>query len=166
MTTADEAATDFLGHYGVKGMRWGVRRTDAQLSKAAGKKKSESKDSGGGEKKVVGKTKTAGKSASDMSDKQLKKVVDRLNTEQQYARLTAPPPSRAQKTTKFFADIAVNVARTQITQAANAQASKHVASLMASKAPAKKVDVDFSKIAPLKDRVAAWPPPLAGERRG
>lgn len=30
----------FLAHYGVKGMKWGVRRSDAQLARASGSKKS------------------------------------------------------------------------------------------------------------------------------
>lgn len=30
----------FLAHYGIKGMKWGVRRSDAQLARASGSKKS------------------------------------------------------------------------------------------------------------------------------
>lgn len=35
-----EQTDDFLEHYGVKGMRWGRRRTDAQLDAAKSKRKS------------------------------------------------------------------------------------------------------------------------------
>ena len=127
-----EFVDDFIEHYGVKGMRWGVRRTDAQLARA-GAKKSGDDDSGSKSKKVVGKTKTSGKSASQMSDKELKRVVDRINTEQQYARLTAPPPGKAAAVSKFFAGIAVNAARTNLQTIANAQGAKLVGDLMATK---------------------------------
>lgn len=132
MTASEQdLGKEFLEHYGVKGMKWGVRRTDAQLSRGKGKDK---EDGGGAKpKKVVGKTKTTGKSASEMSDAQLKKVVERINTEQRYAQLTAPKPGVASAVGKFAAEIAVNVARTQITAVANKQAAGIIGELMAKK---------------------------------
>lgn len=38
-----DAVDEFLAHYGVKGMRWGVRRSDKALSRAAGGRKSSKK---------------------------------------------------------------------------------------------------------------------------
>jgi len=105
-------------------MRWGVRRSRSERAAASGKK------SGGEEKKVVGKTKTEGKQASQLSDPQLRKVINRLNMEQQYANLTKQPPSLAKKTTKFMSEIAMNVAKQQITNLANEATTKKVASLM------------------------------------
>lgn len=113
--------TDFFGHYGVKGMRWGVRRTDAELGRASGKKKESSGSSG--EKKVVGKTKTTGKRAEDLSDAQLQKVLNRMNMEANYARMTAPPPGKLEAATKFMSEIARDVAKKQITAVANAYAA-------------------------------------------
>lgn len=37
-------ADDFLAHYGIKGMKWGRRRTDAQLERAAGGRSTDSAD--------------------------------------------------------------------------------------------------------------------------
>lgn len=124
-----ETGKAFLDHHGVKGMRWGVRRSPAQLGKRGGKKEDD------GEKKVVGKTKTDGPDASRLSDARLKKVNERLNMEQQYARLTAKPPGFMDSAKKFVGDIAVNVAKTQITRLANDAVSKQVAGMMGSKAP-------------------------------
>lgn len=126
-----EKGKAFLEHYGVKGMRWGVRRSDKQLKKAA-----KEGDSGGASKPktVVGKTKTSGKTASELSDKNLQKVINRMNMEQQHAKLTAPPPSVARKVTKFVSEVGVNVARTQLTNLANDQASKKIAAVLAKKA--------------------------------
>lgn len=84
-----------IEHYGVKGMRWGVRRTDAQLAKSKKKKGDD------GEKKVVGKTSTKKAKASDLSDAALQKRINRLNMEKQYAKLTADPPSTTKKLTGF-----------------------------------------------------------------
>ena len=58
---------DFIQHFGVRGMKWGVR-----------------KRSSGGKKATKGKK---GK-VSDMSDDELKKKVGRLNMEKQYTQLT------------------------------------------------------------------------------
>ena len=104
-----------------------MRRSRSERAAASGKK---SGSKGGEEKKVVGKTKTEGKQASQLSDPQLRKVINRLNMEQQYANLTKQPPSLAKKTTKFMSEIAMNVAKQQITNLANEATTKKVASLM------------------------------------
>jgi hypothetical protein len=122
-----EVGKAFLDHYGTKGMRWGVRRSAAERAKGSGK------DSDSKPKTVVGKTKTEGRDASQLSDARLRKVNDRLNMEQQYARLTAKPPGFMGAAKKFASDIALNVAKTQITKLANDAASKQIASMMGGK---------------------------------
>lgn len=74
---------NFLEHYGVKGMKWGVRRTKAQLAKSSKRSDDSAK---------VKKLKKGGKNS--LSDQELKRVVNRLNMEQQYSRLNK---SRAQQ---------------------------------------------------------------------
>ena len=56
---------EVLIHYGIPGMKWGIRRTDSELNRA---------------RKM--------KEASTMSDEELKARVNRLNLEKQYVKLT------------------------------------------------------------------------------
>jgi len=108
-------------------MRWGVRRSKGGVD--TGKKES-GKKGDDGPKKVVGKTKTEGKSAATMSDAQLKRVNSRLQMEKQYKDLTRVPPGKLAAAKSFAAGIAVNVARQQITNLANEAATKQVATFM------------------------------------
>lgn len=92
-----------LYHHGIKGMKWGVRRTAAQLGhepvdlhktkkrvEAAGTIVTESQNIN---KKVSSKKqrkmqKQQVQTAKAMTDKELRERVNRLNMEQQYARLS------------------------------------------------------------------------------
>lgn len=82
-----------LYHYGIKGMKWGVRRTPAQLGHVtAGKKSSrESKASKPKEKKTPGKT---SRITSSLSDDELQRRVNRLNLEERYDDLVARQKAR------------------------------------------------------------------------
>lgn len=66
---------DFLEHYGVKGQKWGVRRKSKRSSSSG----------------VRGKTPgTRTYDVTKMSNKDLKRVIDRMRLEQEYARLNEP----------------------------------------------------------------------------
>lgn len=75
-----------LYHHGVKGMKWGVRRTPAQL----GHKTTSSK-----KKKIVREVKVhedhkkahSKKSIKEMSDQELRERLNRLQMEQNYRKL-------------------------------------------------------------------------------
>lgn len=77
-----------LKHYGILGMKWGVRRTEAQLARARGKTKSE-QESGSSEKKATSSSgKTSGKKkVSEMTDDELRDKIGRMNLEKQYKQL-------------------------------------------------------------------------------
>ena len=78
-----------LQHYGVLGMKWGVRRTPAQLARARGNKKSSSSEESEDYKKAH-----TSKSVKSMSDKELRDRLNRLQMEQQYSKLNPGTASR------------------------------------------------------------------------
>jgi hypothetical protein len=110
-----DAIGEVLEHHGVKGQKWGVRRSKRQLARASGK------------------------SVKDMSDEELKTAVARMNLEQQYSKLTSGSSSSFRGKAiaagaTFAGGLALNVARTQIQNQANAK----IAAALAAKAAKKK----------------------------
>lgn len=80
-----------LAHYGILGMKWGIRRTPAQLARARGSKKTV-EDVHDDYKRAHDK-----KSVKSMSDKELRERNNRLQMEAQYATLTKKKTSAGKK---------------------------------------------------------------------
>lgn len=80
--------SDTLSHHGIKGMRWGVRRSKKQLGYKSSGKKSKKKGQADDDNKPEAPKK---KSVSDMSDDELRKAIARHELEREYARITASP---------------------------------------------------------------------------
>lgn len=85
---------DFLEHHGIKGMKWGVRRNRKALERAR-REATRSEDS----RRHLTNSK---KPLSDLSDKELKDLHNRLNTEANVRKLQGEGKSAAQK---VFSDI-------------------------------------------------------------
>lgn len=93
-----ETVEDVLEHYGVKGMRWGVRRTQAQIDAASAdaQRKTSLQDT---VKRNAGST-------DPLSNADLKALNERLNLEQNYRQLVgkenaARPKPPLQKGAQF-----------------------------------------------------------------
>lgn len=85
----------YLSHYGVKGQKWGVRRTKAQLGYKVSTTAKKLKN-----KFIKNKTKKSNKTSSKktktndikkMSDEELRNRMNRIRLEQEYLRYTTPP---------------------------------------------------------------------------
>ena len=128
---------DELMHYGVPGMKWGVRRTPAQL----GRKKTSSSKSLFGKKKPKPKAKAKTKSESskeetapkkksvkEMSDDELNAAIRRMQLEQTYASLSPQKVSTGKAITKRILnnivvpaaeDVGRQMVKTALTRAGN-----------------------------------------------
>ena len=99
-----EAGEEFIAHYGVKGMKWGVRKPRIDLGiRRKGQKPASKKTKNSNKladvKQTILKTKTPEEKAAESRKKlqdykndteELRAVVDRMRLEAEYSRLTAP----------------------------------------------------------------------------
>ena len=99
-----------LMHYGVLGMKWGVRRRRSTIKKSSNKTNSDPKES-----KVKKK-----KSVSELSDTELRQTINRIQMEKQLAQLTAKEKSAG---AKFVTDVLTNAAK----QTATSYTAKYMA---------------------------------------
>ena len=112
---------DFLAHYGVKGMKWGVRRSESQLADASDDAKRASSHRS--------KAKASGSAA--LSNKEMQELVTRLNLQQQYTRLTSSPSKLALSQNKVKAVLAVGATVNTAIAFSHSPAGKALRDLMA-----------------------------------
>ena len=95
-----------LYHHGVKGMKWGVRKTPVRSSSGDTRKRKSNTLSLFKKKKTTRKVSSANsspaqtKSIKDMSDDELRKRIERVRLEQQYQQLNPKTVSRGQRIAK------------------------------------------------------------------
>jgi hypothetical protein len=129
-------AGEFLKHYGVKGMKWGVRknrgaveRSKVVVSAPPGRRIATT--GGAGQRAhpdairaAVRKQKAEASSTDVLSDKELKALNARLQMEQQYSQLR--PKSGTEKTLAFVGGLLLNVGKNQASSIAANVAAKQV----------------------------------------
>lgn len=134
--------TDVLAHYGVKGMKWGVRRkrpsgpSAVTVRTAAGRRV---KTSGGARQpasddavRAATIRQVAKKSSTDaLSNKDLQILVQRLNLERQYDSLR--PRSIGEQASKFISDTLVSVGKEQTSRYARDAVSNQIADALKKK---------------------------------
>ena len=97
---------DELQNYGVLGMNWGVRRSRKDSgSTGIRKRNSRIEDVNEDYRRAHSK-----KSVKDMSDKELREMINRLQMEQNYQRLSQNNISKGMSYVKKFTDNAMTIA--------------------------------------------------------
>lgn len=93
-------AEQFLSHFGVKGMKWGVR---SSKKPAIPSSEDSTRVSAIRDKARRGGTKT-------LSNRDLQEAINRMNLERQFKTLS---PTKTQAAAKFVSDILLNVGKQQ-----------------------------------------------------
>lgn len=123
-----ETVDDVLAHFGIKGMKWGVRRNSATKHPPAAK----SIDAIRAEeaRKKLGKK----NDASALTNQELQHLVTRMNLERQLSTLTSQQPKGAGAAgAKIAQEILLNVGKQQLTKIASDTVTKQIAKAAAKK---------------------------------
>lgn len=90
--------TDYFAHYGVKGMKWGIRKDRERRPSRKAKEQARRSP----ERQAIDTIRRTKKKARYMTDTELKQAINRLNLESQYNRLSFEIYSPGKKFTRDF----------------------------------------------------------------
>ena len=112
--------TEFLTHYGVKGMRWGRRKNKPNISDLSddylrARNERAQLEATYRKNAAPGKTNTKLAQPKRLSDAELKARINRLNMEKQYAELTKGDRERQAAGRKMVFDVITVVAQNLLT---------------------------------------------------
>lgn len=112
------AVDDILKHYGVKGMRWGVRRNTPSAPSHGDANKA---------RKVVARARE-NRTTNVLSNKELRLAIERMNLEQQYNRLR--PKTKSEKAKAWVAEQLLGIGKEQISRVAREETAKQIGNLL------------------------------------
>ena len=115
---------DFIEHFGVKGMKWGRRKAESSSSSTSSSSP-KSRMSEDARTASNAKNKMAKSGIDALSNKELQGLVNRMNLEQQYSRLT-DQPAKVNAGKKFTQDLIANTAKNAVQEVAKNYAKKGV----------------------------------------
>lgn len=119
-----EKIDNFLSHFGVKGMKWGVRRQNSGGSASKGSKSDDSNDTAMPSSKsiAVGVSRASGTSTDAFSNDELQALVTRMNLERQYRDLanTLSPKTGVKAFTK---NLITEIAKSETSRVSKAAVS-------------------------------------------
>lgn len=136
--THNDGVNDFLAHYGVKGMKWGVRRdrhATVKVSTNVRPGRRVGTSGGTGQKAspdavraAVYKQKAKQSTTDALSNKELKALLNRMQMEQQYQQLI--PKTKPQKARQFVSSLLLGTGKQQASRVVNTYAAQQVDSLL------------------------------------
>lgn len=118
-----------IRHYGIKGMKWGVRRTPAQLGHIVRRSppKASSRAPKKGEEKKAASSSTAPqqKKLSDLTDDEIRQRISRLELERRYKDLAKEEPKKVNRGKQFCMDVLETIGKNTLTNLGT-QAANHI----------------------------------------
>lgn len=108
----DVTYEDYIAHYGVKGMKWGRRKSDSSGGGSKSSQKGEKRPTTSPDaKKAKGLQKSVdNKGVGHLSNKELQDVITRMELQQKYDKLSKKG-SRVESGKNFIADILTDAAK-------------------------------------------------------
>lgn len=122
-----------LKHYGIPGMKWGIRR--ANPSSGGGGSSTSSQKKLDLSEDFVKTAALRSKRPAELSNQEMRQLVERINLEKQYRDATTVktttvktttvtlPPSRKAKVAKFVGDLMIDIGKTEVRRVAKGQAA-------------------------------------------